>query len=81
MTRSRMNDGVLAWVPGQTGVAIWNDSDGIWFFRVLDLGGMGATWQRCRYLGATIPKFKTVDDAIRWTTSKQFTGLNITDKI
>ena len=81
LRRSGMNTDVLAWVPGQTGGAIRNDADGIWFFRVLDMGGMGATWQRCRYFGAIIPKFKDVDEAIVWATSKQFTGLNITDRI
>lgn len=78
LRRSHINDGVLDWVPGVTGVAIRiGDSGSPWFYRILDVPGFEPSWQPCRYANA--PQFETIGDAIRWAKTKKFNGLNIID--
>lgn len=76
--KSGLNNDVLGWVPGTTGVAIrLNETGTPWFYRVLSVPGFEATWQACRYNGE--PKFETIEAAIRWAKTKKFNGLNIID--
>ena len=78
--RSKINNDVLAWVPG-TNVAIrMTEENTTWFYRVMSWPGFDAAWMKCRYIGSGIlPEANNINDLIKWASTKKFQGLNIID--
>lgn len=79
LSKSNVNQDVLAWVPGAPGVAIRHDGTQFCFYRLLDTPELGGqpVWKKMTYAGHY--PFASLEHMLAWAETKRFNGLRITD--